>query len=265
MPAPSSIQQQRVVFAGIGKMNAGKTDADVRLRQLAAEYFLVALFIRWRFELFSGNRFWKDKLLARQVDQTIVIYRPCRGNDYVIGRVMASHETKQIAALQRPDYFGLAHDCLSERMRIPYCGRKVVMYDVAGSVKDVLDFLADNILLLLEFPAVEQRLCRDVCENIKALFEVLIEDARIEAGILAGRKSVQGAAKGLQRLGDLLGAGDDAFLETHVLDEMRDTILGAFLTAANVNRCRPKRILRSASFTYNAGRYRARCDDGDVN
>ena len=159
----------------------------------------------------------------------------CREND-AVGRVVAAHETKQIAALQRPDPLGLTHDCLSERMRIPQCRRKVVMYDVAGSVKDILDFLADNILLFLEFAAVEQRLGRDVSENIKTKFEVLIEDTRIEASILPRRKSVQGAAKSLQRLGDLLGAATTRPLETHVLDKMRDAILARrFLTAANVN------------------------------
>ena len=154
----------------------------------------------------------------------------------MVGRVVAAHESNQIASLQRPDPFGLTHDCLPEWMRAPHSGREVVMYDVAGSVKDVLDFLADNILLLLEFTAVEQRLGRDVSENIKAKFEVLIEDARIEASILTRRKSIQGATKGLQRLGDLLGVAMMRSLEAHVLDKMRDTVLARrFLTAADVN------------------------------
>src|SRR5579862_2907306 len=64
----------------------------------------------------------------------------------------------------------------------------------------------------------------EIGNDIDRFFEMLIEEARVKAGVLFGSKGVQVAADRFERLRDLLDAVALSPLEHHVLDEMRDAV-----------------------------------------
>ena len=105
------------------------------------------------------------------------------------------------------------------------------------------DLLHDHALLALELGLVEGGLGENVGEDIERETDVFAEHAREVARRLVAGRRIEIAADGLDLLGDLARVAALGALERHVLQKMRDAVLGGLLVARagadpDADRCR---------------------------
>ena len=88
------------------------------------------------------------------------------------------------------------------------------------------DLLDDDLLLAVELGLVEQRVLEDVGEDVAGKRHVFLEHAGEIAGVLDRSRRIEVAADSRDGLGDGEGAARRCALESHVLEDVADAVLG---------------------------------------
>ena len=146
---------------------------------------------------------------------------------------MSSQVTVDRLAIEAPDALAGAEDRAADRLVGPGAGGQEIEHKVVRRVLDRADLLDDDVLLALEFGRVEQAVGQDVAEHVERKADVAPDHAGEVAGPLDAGLGVEVAADVLDRLGDFAGASPARALERHVLEKMRQPVLGdALVTRA---------------------------------
>ena len=110
-------------------------------------------------------------------------------------------------------------------------GGQQIEHEVVGRVLDRADLLDDDVLLALEFLRIEQAVGEDVADHVEREPDVAADHLGEIAGPLDAGLRVEVAADVLDRLGDIARAPPPRPLERHVLEQMRQAVLGDALVA----------------------------------
>ncbi|HET9004259.1 MAG TPA: hypothetical protein VFN39_09710 [Gemmatimonadaceae bacterium] len=96
-------------------------------------------------------------------------------------------------------------------------------HQVIRGVVHHADLLEHDLPLELEILGADRRPEDDVGDHVRRLVQVLVEDARLEGGVLPRRVGVERPAELLERERDVARRTGRRPLEHHVLEEVRDT------------------------------------------
>jgi hypothetical protein len=169
-----------------------------------------------------------------QGDEPVVVDVPGRCDHDVARRVGAAVVTGERATADRGDDLRRADDRPPERMVGEDCLREEIVHELLRRVLVHRDLLEHDLPLLVD---LGERGGEDhVGHHLERRLDVMIRDAGVDDGVLAGGRSVQLGAHGVERLGDLLRVEAARALEQEVLDEMGDAgALGALVARADVD------------------------------
>ena len=103
---------------------------------------------------------------------------------------------------------------------------------VLGRIERGRDLLQDHVALAGKLGAIEARGKHDVAQEVEREPQILAQHARVIGGRVDAGGGVELAAHRLDLLGDGLGAATLGALEGHMLEEMRDAVLGGAFAAA---------------------------------
>jgi hypothetical protein len=105
------------------------------------------------------------------------------------------------------------------------------VHDVVGVVVVHRDLVEDHVTLGLDVLGREQRRGDHVAEDVHGQRQVVIEDPRVEAGVLLGGEGVELAADRVERDRDVERRPLTGALEQQVLEEVRTAVQGRGLVA----------------------------------
>ena len=112
--------------------------------------------------------------------------------------------------------------------------REQVVHELLRRVLVHRDLLEHDLALLVDLG--ERRREDHVGHHLERRLDVMVGDARVDDGVLAGGRGVELGTHGVERLRDLLRVEAARALEQEVLDEVRDACaLGALVTGADVD------------------------------
>ena len=84
-----------MVLLGMRKVDTGKADADVRLRQLARDDLLRSRICALVAGFACARQPLESRAFLRQIDQSVMIYGAGGGEDDAVGRVVAAQESSR--------------------------------------------------------------------------------------------------------------------------------------------------------------------------
>ena len=174
----------------------------------------------------------RPKAGAHHPDHLGVVEVAGGGDDHVGGPVVALVEPRHLGPGQRLDRVDGAGDRAAERGlgAVGLLGEQVV-HHVVGVVVVHRDLVEDHVALGLDVLGGEQRGGDHVAEHVDRQAEVLVEDPRVEAGVLLGGERVELAADRVERDRDVERGPLAGALEQQVLEEVRAAVQGRRLVA----------------------------------
>ncbi len=153
------------------------------------------------------------------------------GHDHVAGRVVAAVEAVDLRARHRGDRRLGAGDRPTERGVAPCLVGEEVVDDVVGVVVVHRDLVEDHVALGLDVGLGDRRGGHHVAQHVDRGGEVLVEDPRVEDGVLLGGEGVELPAHRVERDRDLHRGPLGGALEEQVLEEVRAAVQGRGLVA----------------------------------
>ena len=156
---------------------------------------------------------------------------PAAATTTLPGGVVAVHVAGELAALHAADAGLGAEHRAAHRLAGEGGFLEMVEDDVVRRVVGLADLLQDHAALALQLVGGEGAVGQDVADDVGAEGEVLLQQLDVVGGLLARGVGVDVAADILDRLGDLGRGAPLGALEGHVLEEMRDAVLGLGLVA----------------------------------
>ena len=154
------------------------------------------------------------------------------GKHHVRRMIVRGEIGLEMGGLEAPHAAGSAEDRPPGRLVGKRRGLNQVEYHVLRRILRRCDLLEDHVALARKLSAVKARGEDDVAQDIEGEPEILTQHARVICrGVDAGR-GVQFAADLLDLLCDVLGTAASGALEGHMLEEMRNAVLGQALAAA---------------------------------
>ena len=129
------------------------------------------------------------------------------------------------------DALGGAEDGAADRLLGEGRVLQQLVGDLVGAVAGGGDLLQDHLALALELVLGVARDLQDVGQDVEREADVGLERAREVGGGLQAGGGIELAADRLDLLGDVAGAAPLGALEGHVLEQMRDAVLGLALVA----------------------------------
>ncbi len=236
--AEDRVEQRRGEAAAVGARDAGRAEAEVvLLGLLALEAEPGAGQLRERpADAGAGSRGRSSASLAalKQGDEAVVVEVPGGGDHDVAGRVGTAVVARERTAADRRDDLGGADDRPSERMVGEDGLREQVVHELLRRVLVHRDLLEHDLALLVDLG--KRRREDHVGHDLESRLDVMVGNACVDDGVLAGGRRVELGTHGVERLRDLLRVEAARALEQEVLDEMRDACaLCALVTGADVD------------------------------
>jgi hypothetical protein len=169
-------------------------------------------------------------------DEGVVVEMAGGGEDHVARRETAGVVVEDDLLVEAGDSLGGAQDGAAEGVAFPEVLGEGFVDEVVGVVLVHFDLFEDDPLLASNVLRGEGGVEDEVSQKVKCWCNILIENLDIEAdGFLSG-EGVEVAADGVGLAGELLGGTGGGALEDHVLDEVRDAVLGeGFVAGAGVD------------------------------
>jgi hypothetical protein len=133
-------------------------------------------------------------------------------------------EAGDLGARQRGDRLLRAGDRPAQRGVAPRLRGEEVVDDVVGVVVVHRDLVEDDVPLGLDVVGREQGGGDHVAEDVHRERQVLVEDPRVEAGVLLGGEGVELTADGVQGHRDVERRALARALEEQVLEEVRAAV-----------------------------------------
>ncbi len=161
----------------------------------------------------------------------LVIHGPRRAHDHASGSVMFCEIILQPRRRLRPHALDRAENRPADRLAGESALLEEIEHEVVGRIGRCADLLHDHALLALQLGLVEGGLGENVGEDIEREPDVLAEHAREVARHLVAGRRIEVAADRLDLLGDLARIAPLGAFERHVLQKMRDAVLGGLLVA----------------------------------
>ena len=171
------------------------------------------------------------EILARQIDQFLVIQIARGGDQNIRRRVIALIIIVDHGAIERAHRVLGADDGLAERMVFIEIAGEDVVEQVLGIVHFHLQLFEDDALFLFDVRFPKQRIAHHVGQDVEGQRQMLVQDLGVVTDHLLGGERVEAAADGIHRARDVFGRAVLGALEEHVLDEMRDAVLGGSFAA----------------------------------
>ena len=186
----------------------------------------------------SGSRLVRSRRLGEgsearlnKIEDMIVFDRASGCDDGGAGVVAATQIKIDRRPVEGPDALPCAQDRPADRLVRPRGRREEIEHQVVGRIFDRPDFLDDDILLSFELLRRERAFGEKVANDVKHEIRVARQNpGEITCPFNAGL-CVEVAADVFDRLGDFAGVSTARALERHMLDEMREPVLGRVLVA----------------------------------
>ena len=155
---------------------------------------------------------------ARPGDEPLVVDAPRRRDDDVVRPVPAAMKGAERALGDVRDHLGRPKDWAAQRVAAEDGLRDEVEDELLRRVVHHGDLLEHDLSLGVE--VVEAGSEDHVGHDVERRLQVLVEHARVDDRVVAGRGGVQLAAEGVEDLGDLEGRVGRRALEEQVLEEV---------------------------------------------
>ena len=164
-----------------------------------------------------------------ELHEPVVVDAPGRGDDHVVRPVAAAVERAERAPRDAGDHVGRAEHRPPQRMPAEHRLRDEVEDELLRRVVDHGDLLEHDLPLGVEVGEAGRE--DHVRHHVERRLEMLVEDAGVDDGVVAGRRGVQLAAEGVEGLRDLDRGVRRRALEEEVLQEVADAGVRVVLVA----------------------------------
>ena len=147
---------------------------------------------------------------------------------------MASDEAEGIGSLERANPIRRTEDVMSKGMPLEEDILKLVVDQLGRRIVITLDFIANDLYLLVDFMLRILTVEDDICQKPHSLGKMLFGYGGIEHGILLVSKGVQLTAHTFQVIDHLQGTALFRTLKGHVFTEMSQSFFpGLLITGAD--------------------------------
>ena len=147
-------------------------------------------------------------------------------DDHLVADVVAFHVVADGVGRKRLHRVDGAQNAAADRLRRKRGFLEQIEDVIVGIVAGRANLLDDDLLLAVELGLVEQRILEDVGEDVAGERHVLLEDAGEVAGVFHRGRRVEVAADIFDGCGDIERGARFGALERHVLEDMRNAVLG---------------------------------------
>ena len=145
---------------------------------------------------------------------------PCRGEDELRRVIGSPVEVLERAHSKMPNGLSRAEDRVAIGMRAPQDLVVQLEDEVVRRILDHRDLLEDDLALECQVARTQHGSKKNVGDDVRRLWQVLVEYACLKYGMFARGIRIKGAAECLELERNLFGASAFGTLEHHVLEQM---------------------------------------------